>query len=181
MRKNAAERKDSDPLTRGGAGVPEVKVTTQKEGVTGGPQPPPSPGRPITKGKEERPASLELGHGQVVPGGRRLPPQQMFPPHLQGSLPHNNPLLYLQNNPMGPVSHSMLSQANAMAQHQMAEANFMAQGMVPRHVGARGMPPQHLQRPQCVSPNRTRPNMSPSPQPQNQGALARFFSPEVLT
>jgi len=185
MRKNAAERKDSDPLTRGGAAVPEVKVTTQKEGVPGGPQPPPSPGRPITKGKEERPASLELGHGQVVPGGRRLspqqmPPQQMFPPHLQGSLPHNNPLLYLQNNPMGPVSHSMLSQANAMAQHQMAAANFMAQGMDPRHVGARGMPPQHLQRPQCVSPNRSRPNMAPSPQPQNQGALARFFSPEVL-
>jgi len=185
MRKNAAERKDSDPLTRGGAGVPEVKVTTQKEGVTGGSQPPPSPGRPITKGKEERPASLELGQSQVPPGGRRLspqqmPPQQMFPPHLQGSLPHNNPLLYLQNNSMGPVSHSMLSQANAMAQHQMAAANFMAQGMDPRHVNTRGIPPQHLPRPQCVSPNRSRPNMAPSPQPQNQGALARFFSPEVL-
>ena len=114
MRKNAAERKDSDPMTRGGNGVPEVKVTTQKEGGVGGPQPPPSPGRPITKGKEERPASLELGPGQAVPGGRRLspqqmPPQQMFPPHLQGSVPHNNPLLYLQNNPMGSVSHSMLS------------------------------------------------------------------------
>merc|ERR1712013_333237 len=124
---------------------------------------------------EERPASLELGPGQAVPGGRRLspqqmPPQQMFPPHLQGSVPHNNPLLYLQNNPIGSVSHSMLSQANAMAQHQMAAANFMAQGM----------PPQHMQRPQCVSPNRSRPNMAPSPQPHNQGALARFFSPEVL-
>merc|ERR1719244_1347607 len=34
-----------------------------------------------------------------------------------------------------------------MAQHQMAAANFMAQGMDPRHVGARGMPPQHLQHP----------------------------------
>jgi hypothetical protein len=177
MRKNAAERKDSDPLTRGPA-VPEVKVTTQAV-------PPPSPGRPITKGKEERPGSLELGQVQVAPGGRRLspqqiPPQQMFPPHLQGSLPHNNPLLYLQNNPMGPVSHSMLSQANVMAQQQMAAANFMAQGMDPRHVGTRGMPPQHLPRPQCVSPNRSRPNMAPSPQPQGQGALARFFSPEVL-
>ena len=122
MRKNAAERKDSDPMTRGGNGVPEVKVTTQKEGGAGGPQPPPSPGRPITKGKEERPASLELGPGQAVPGGRRLspqqmPPQQMFPPHLQGSLPHNNPLLYLQNNPMGPVSHSMLSKIDFILFH----------------------------------------------------------------
>ena len=33
----------------------------------------------ITKGKEERPGSLELGPGQAVPGGRRLSPQQMPP------------------------------------------------------------------------------------------------------
>jgi len=206
MRKNAAERKDSDPFTRGvgqvaqvgaglagqvaqGGAVPELKVTPGKEGqqvcLAGQPQPPPSPGRAITKGKDERPGSLELGQG-VAPGGRRLspqqmPPQQMLPPHLQGSLPHNNPLLYLQNNPMGHVSHSMLSQANAMAQQQMAAANFLAQGMDPRQVANR-LPPQHLPRPQCVSPNRSRPgqNMAPSPQPQSQGALARFFSPEVL-
>jgi len=181
MRKNAAERKDSDPLPRGagGSSVPEVKVTPQKEGVREGGQlqPPASPGRAITKSKEERdrPASLELG---PAPGGRRLSPQQipshaMFPPHL----PHNNPLLYLQNNPMGHVSHSMLSQANAMAQQQMAAANLLAHGLDPRQVG-NCLPPQHLPRPQCVSPNRSRPNMAPSPQPQ--GALARFFSPEVL-
>merc|ERR1719341_16122 len=181
MRKNAAERKDSDPLPRGagGSSVPEVKVTPQKEGGREGGQlqPPASPGRAITKSKEERdrPASLELG---PAPGGRRLSPQQipshaMFPPHL----PHDNPLLYLQNNPMGHVSHSMLSQANAMAQQQMAAANLLAHGLDPRQVG-NCLPPQHLPRPQCVSPNRSRPNMAPSPQPQ--GALARFFSPEVL-
>jgi len=182
MRKNAAERKDSDPLTRGagGSSVPEVKVTPQKEGVRdvgGQPQPPASPGRAITKSKEERdrPASLELG---PAPGGRRLSPQQppphaMFPPHL----PHNNPLLYLQNNPMGHVSHSMLSQANAMAQQQMAAASLLAHGLDPRQVG-NCLPSHHLPRPQCMSPNRSRPHMAPSPQPQ--GALARFFSPEVL-
>jgi len=201
LRKNAAERKDSDPLTRGIAApaVPELKVTSQKEGQqvpsregsvgSVQPQPPPSPGRAITKSKEERqdrPASLELGQA-AAPGGRRLSPQQMpphpmFAPHMQGSLPHNNPLLYLQNNPMGHVSHSMLSQANAMAQQQMAAANLLAHGLDPRQVGNR-IPPQHLPRPQCVSPNRSRPgpNMAPSPQPQGgQGALARFFSPEVL-
>lgn len=181
--------------------MPEVKVTPQKEqpGQPGShllsregsaqPQPPASPGRAITKSKDERqdrPVSLELVQG-VAPGGRRLSPQQlpphpMFPPNMQGSLPHNNPLLYLQNNPMGHVSHSMLSQANAMAQQQMAAANLLAHGLDPRQVG-RGLPPQHLPRPQCVSPNRSRPgpNMAPSPQPQGgQGALARFFSPEVL-
>jgi len=192
MRKNAAERKDSDPFTKGAgaATVPEVKVTPQKDaqqqqtGVreSSQPQPPPSPGRAITKSKEERdrPDSLELGQG-VAPGGRRLSPQQMPPQHpmFPQHLPHNNPLLYLQNNPMGHVSHSMLSQANAMAHQQMAAANFLAHGMDPRH----RIPPQHLPRPQCVSPNRSRPgqNIAPSPQPQGgQGALARFFSPEVL-
>ena len=122
MRKNAAERKDSDPFTKGAgaATVPEVKVTPQKDaqqqqtGVreSSQPQPPPSPGRAITKSKEERdrPDSLELGQG-VAPGGRRLSPQQMPPQHpmFPQHLPHNNPLLYLQNNPMGHVSHSMLS------------------------------------------------------------------------
>merc|ERR1719466_679622 len=60
MRKNAAERKDSDPLTRGSMGVqatvPEVKVTPLKEGqppreTAVQPQPPASPGRAITKSK----------------------------------------------------------------------------------------------------------------------------------
>lgn len=191
MRKNAAERKDSDPQTRGlgaGAQVPELKVTAQKEGISrelNGQHPPPSPGRAITKGKEERPFTLDLG--QVPPqGGRRLSPQQMpqhpvFPPNMQASMPHNNPLLYLQNNHMGQVNQSMISQANAMAQQQMA-ANFLAHGIDPRQVSNR-IPPQQLQRPQCVSPSRSHPgpNLAPSPQPQTgHGALARFFSPEVL-
>ena len=68
-----------------------------------------------------------------------------------------------------------------MAQQQMA-ANFLAHGIDPRQVSNR-IPPQQLQRPQCVSPSRSHPgpNLAPSPQPQTgHGALARFFSPEVL-
>jgi len=191
MRKNAAERKDSDPLTRGSMAVqastvPEVKVTTQKEGLPpreNAAQPPASPGRAITKSKDERqdrPSSLELGQGASI-GRPQLPSHPVYSSHVQGSMPHNNPLLYLQNNPISHVSHSMLSQANAMAQQQMA-ANLLAHGLDPRQVGNR-LPPHQLPRPQCVSPNRSRAagNLAPSPQPQGgPGALARFFSPEVL-
>ena len=97
MRKNAAERKDSDPQIKP---VPELKITAQKDTK----EEPTSPGRAITKGKDDRPGSLDLA-GQT----RRLSPlsQQMLPPQLMQ--PHANPLLYLQNNQLGPVSHSMLS------------------------------------------------------------------------
>ena len=99
MRKNAAERKDSDPQIK--PQLPELKITTGKEVKEDIKGVPTSPGRAITKGKDERPANLDLG-----PAGqsRRLSPHQMFPPSA-----HNNPLMYLQNNPLNPVSHSMLS------------------------------------------------------------------------
>merc|ERR1719410_689477 len=91
----------------------------------------------------------------------------MFPPQM----PPNNPLMYLQNNPLGQVSHSMLSQANAMAQQQLA-ASLLAQGIDPRQLGNR-MPP-----PGPVSPSRVGPG--PPGHAPGQGPLARFFSPEVL-
>ena len=111
MRKNAAERKDSDPQVKA---VPELKITQQKEAAKEDALPPmpTSPGRAITKVKDERPGSLDLlgqapGQGQGQPR-QRVSPHQMFPP--QPPLPHGaNPLMYLQNNPLGPVSHSMLS------------------------------------------------------------------------
>ena len=98
MRRGAAERKDSEPRQ---AGLPELKLTPGKE------LPPAqqqqqviSPGRPITKAGQERPGSLETA------GRRGVSPQPAFPP------PHTNPLLYLQNNPLGQVSHSMLSKCH---------------------------------------------------------------------
>ena len=100
MRKNAAERKDSDPQIK--PQLPELKITTGKEVKEDLKGVPTSPGRAITKGKDERPGSLEFS-GQNPQ--RRLSPHQMFPPQL----PPNNPLMYLQNNPLGQVSHSMLS------------------------------------------------------------------------
>ena len=104
MRKKIAERKDSDPQVQA---VPELKITAGREQMSQeevtSPKPL-SPGRAITKGKDERPGSLELCGGQP-PQPRRLSPHQMFPPQM----PPNNPLMYLQNNPLGQVSHSMLS------------------------------------------------------------------------
>ena len=101
MRKKIAERKDSDPQIQA---LPELKITAGREPVSEDPAVtlPTSPGRAITKGKDERPGSLEFS-GQNPQ--RRLSPHQMFPPQL----PPNNPLMYLQNNPLGQVSHSMLS------------------------------------------------------------------------
>ena len=66
---------------------------------------PSSPGRAITKGKDERPGSLEFSQQPPQPL-RRPSPHQMFPPQMQ---PPSNPLMYLQNNPLGPVSHTVLS------------------------------------------------------------------------
>ena len=107
MRKKIAERKDSDPQVQA---VPELKITAGREQMTqeelANPKPT-SPGRAITKSKEERPGSLELcGQQQQQSAQPRRPsPHQMFPPQM----PLNNPMMYLQNNPLGPVSHSMLS------------------------------------------------------------------------
>lgn len=107
MRKNAAERKDSDPAIKP---VPELKITSQKEGVKEevSPPMPTSPGRAITKGKDDRPASLDLAAAMAGGQQRRVSPQQMFPPQLPPS--HPNPMMYLQNNPLGPVSQTMLSE-----------------------------------------------------------------------
>ena len=88
MRKNAAERKDSDPQIKA---VPELKITPGQE-LMDIPLPP-SPGRAITKTKEEL--------------GQRRPSPHMFPPGQP------NPLHYLQNN-LAPVSHSMLSKYSVM-------------------------------------------------------------------
>jgi len=192
MRKSAAERKDSDPQIKP---VPELKITSQKDVR----EEPTSPGRAITKGKEERPVSLEFG-GQSGQG-RRVSPHQGFPPQI----PPNNPLMFLPNNPMGSVSHSVISQANAMAQHQIA-ASLMAQGIDPRQISNRlpgpapgqGGPPVTMTRPTApLSPNRALPPapvpagipglppnlanlVSPPGGPGGQGPLARFFSAEVL-
>lgn len=140
MRKNAAERKDSDPQIKA---VPELKITPGQE-LMDIPLPP-SPGRAITKTKEEL--------------GQRRPSPQMFPPGQP------NPLHYLQNN-LAPVSHSMLSQANALAQQQLA-ASLMVQGVDPRHLANRLPPPP-------------RPHPPAGPPAGPGGSLARFFSPEVL-
>ena len=117
------------------------------------PQCPPSPGRAITKAPEDRPASLDLRHRQAGF------PQQ--PPH--------NPMLYLGNNNLaGHINPAMLSQATAMAQHQLAAANLLAHGLDPRGLSRLPGPPGPL---------------SPRGGPPGQGGgrdLARFFSPEVL-
>ena len=104
MRKNAAERKDSDPQIK--AGLPELKITPggHQEPLME-PSLPTSPGRAIVKAKEdqrqERPSNFDIG--------QRRPSPQMFPP---GSA---NPLQFLQNNIQNsmavPVSHSMLSKS----------------------------------------------------------------------
>jgi len=184
MRKTAAERKDSDPRIH----VPELKVTSQKEGSMtspsepSAPQCPPSPGRAITKTSSEerdrlhmesvnnRPASLDLA-------ARQRPPH--FPP---GAAPpsHTNPLIYLQNNNMaGHINPAMLNQATAMAQQQLAAANLIAHGLDPRL--ARLPHPHPALAP--LSPSRSQPQGFVSPMPQQQPGnvnLARFFSPEVL-
>ena len=95
MRKNAAERKDSDPQIKA---VPELKITPGQEGMEAAL--PPSPGRAIVKTKEERPGNFDVG--------QRRPSPQMFPPGPA------NPLQFLQNNiqnNMAPVSQSMLSKS----------------------------------------------------------------------
>merc|ERR1719300_1318044 len=143
MRKTAAERKDSDPRIH----VPELKVTSQKEGSMtspsepSAPQCPPSPGRAITKTSSEerdrlhmesvnnRPASLDLAAAAAAR-------QQQRPPHFPpGAAPpsHTNPLIYLQNNNMaGHINPAMLNQATAMAQQQLAAANLIVHGLDPR-------------------------------------------------
>ena len=92
MRKNAAERKDSDPQIKP---VPELKITGGKEMMEVPLALPTSPGRAIIKTKEERPVNFDVG--------QRRPSPQMFPP---GSA---NPLQYN----MAPVSHSMLSKSHS--------------------------------------------------------------------
>jgi len=200
MRKTAAERKDSEPKA-----VPELKVTAhaRSEVPSLGLQAPPSPGRAIT-GKH-RPAAQppaqpgllgQLGVGQEQAEvaqqlqQRRMSPSQVLPPPIFPQ--HPAQLLYLQNNL--PVSHSMLSQANAMAQQQIATATMMSGGH-PGHplpglgggLGA-GRHPAHLaQAP--LSPG-ARQRSGHAHQAQHAGGaaqqlagaqgLARFFSPEVL-
>ena len=96
MRKNAAERKDSDPQIKA---VPELKITPGQEVLEAAL--PTSPGRAIVKGKEDRPGNFDVGQ-------QRRPSPQMFPPGPA------NPLQFLQNNiqnNMAPVSHSMLSKS----------------------------------------------------------------------
>jgi len=192
MRKTAAERKDSDPRIH----VPELKVTSQKEGSMtspsepSAPQCPPSPGRAITKTSSEerdrlhmesvnnRPASLDLAAAAAAR-------QQQRPPHFPpGAAPpsHTNPLIYLQNNNMaGHINPAMLNQATAMAQQQLAAANLIAHGLDPRL--ARLPHPHPALAP--LSPSRSQPQgfVPPMPQQQQQPGnvnLARFFSPEVL-
>ena len=118
MRKKIAERKDSDPQVQVQA-VPELKITAgareqmpEEQGMTK----PSSPGRAITKSKEERPASLEFSQQQPPQPLRRPSPHQMFPPQMQ---PPNNPLMYLQNNPLGPVSHTVLSKYQGLIENHL--------------------------------------------------------------
>lgn len=193
MRKTAADRKDSDPRVQGL--VPEVKVTSQKDSNTlatcqdSSRDCPPSPGRAITKNKEEkdsRPASLDLGIGvrrsnqmQACPGPGPTGPGLRFPQsaHVQ----HSSPLLYLQNNNIpGHINPAMLNQATAMAQQQLAAANLIAHGFDPRF--AARLPHQHHSM-GSLSPSRTQgPGFISPISSQGQGSvnLARFFSPEVL-
>jgi hypothetical protein len=180
MRKTAAERRDSDPRP----GVPELKVTPQKEEIGGGgvksPQDrqdktPPSPGK--------RPAALDLNQGRIPGMQRPLSPSRQMPmgPPMPGyPMPHTNPLLYLQNqiNPTG-ISPALISQASTMAQQQMAAANLahqVARGVDPRLMGQRLPPPMFGQGP--PSPRMQR--QGPPQQQQGMGGLGRFFSPEVL-
>merc|ERR1719220_2139672 len=190
MRKTAAERKDSDPRIH----VPELKVTSQKEGSMtspsepSAPQCPPSPGRAITKTSSEererlhmesvnnRPASLDLAAAAAA---------RQRPPHFPGAAPpsHTNPLIYLQNNNMaGHINPAMLNQATAMAQQQLAAANLIAHGLDPR-LASRLPHPHPALAP--LSPSRSQPQgfVPQMPQQQQQAGnanLARFFSPEVL-
>lgn len=101
MRKNAADRKDSDP--RSGSGVPELKITAQEEMAGFGHPAPVSPGRPILKGTgAERPGVLDLGVGRSSRSNPGLDPGQgRVQGHgLPGILAGGqgvNPLLYLAN------------------------------------------------------------------------------------
>ena len=121
MRKTAAERRDSDPRPT----VPELKVTPGKDesldttpgSMYGLDKTPPSPGRPIVKKESNRPVVLDLAqqHGQgrlpAMPACPLPPsPRQQMGPAISGypGMPHNNPLLYLQNQPMPGVSATML-------------------------------------------------------------------------
>merc|ERR550519_2244080 len=174
MRKTAAERRDSDPRP----GVPEVKVTPQKEEVGGVKSPqdktPPSPGK--------RPAALDLNQGRIPGMQRPLSPSRQMPmgPPMPGyPMPHTNPLLYLQNqiNPTG-ISPALISQASTMAQQQMAAANLahqVARGVDPRLMGQRLPPPMFGQGPPSPRMQRQVPQ-----QQGGMGGLGRFFSPEVL-
>lgn len=190
MRKTAADRKDSDPRVQ--SLVPEVKVTSQKDVTTlpsshdSARECPPSPGRAITKNKEDResrPATLDLGVGVRRPNQLQGPgpgPGLHFPPSGAQHLQHTNPLLYLQNNNMaGHINPAMLNQATALAQQQLAAANLLAHGFDPRLAR---LPHQHHSM-GSLSPNRTQgPGFISPMSSQGQGSvnLARFFSPEVL-
>lgn len=159
MRKNAAERKDSDPRP----GVPELKITGQEpeNGDRGGGAPP-SPGRAILKGKgSERPGSLDLGGRSTrnTPGigNPPPPPQHMMPgqgmpmgsgghglggPAGMVGMPGNmqNPLMFLQNQ---------ISAQNQMGHNQNPQMGGPG-GLPPGMLGqgglggfGHGMPPQH--------------------------------------
>jgi len=177
MRKTAAERRDSDPRPS----VPEVKVTPQKE--DGGKAPLDRPLSSPSPGK--RPAVLDLGQGRIpgmqqqrpVSPSRQMPPMGVGPPMSGFPMPHTNPLLYLQNQINPGISPALISQANSMAQQQMAAANLahqVARGVDPRLMGQRLPPPMFGQGPPS-------PRMQRQQQPQGGlGGLGRFFSPEVL-
>lgn len=133
MRKNAAERKDSDPRL----GVPELKISSNQDrgGAFGGSgrgerQAPPSPGRPITKGKTDRPDRLDLSGQQQQPGGGGSPSHGGPGPGLLGPAPPHgppfNPLLFLQNAHMHNTAAGLNSEPGRGHQgHPSADPRLM--------------------------------------------------------
>jgi len=163
MRKNAAERKDSDPRP----GVPELKITGQESENGERGAAPPSPGRALKGKGSDRPGSLDLGGrstrntpglgnpphnmmaagqgmpGPIGPGGHGLggPGMVGMPGNMQ------NPLMFLQNQ-MGAQNHQMGPAQN----HQMGpgQNHQMGAAVPPGMLGqgglggfGHGMPPQH--------------------------------------
>jgi len=169
MRKNAAERKDSDPRP----GVPELKVTVQEEGMgIERHQAPSSPGRPILKG--DRPGTLELGGRTTrnnIGGGGRTPQQQspLMPGGglMGGGIPPNvNPLLFLANPQMQAHPPAIMGGGNQFPPGLSAIMgnHRMNQPIVP------GGPPMRVGPP---SPRSSHAPVSPTP-------LSRFFPSDVL-
>eukprot|EP00088_Acartia_fossae_P068576 TRINITY_DN872_c0_g1_i2.p1 TRINITY_DN872_c0_g1~~TRINITY_DN872_c0_g1_i2.p1 ORF type:complete len:1010 (+),score=359.78 TRINITY_DN872_c0_g1_i2:207-3236(+) len=202
MRKNAADRKDSDPRP----GVPELKVTTQEENREL--QAPQSPGRPILKGKnEERPASLDLGNrrttrnsvgrspvlGQSQQPAPQPPPQQpgMLPPGLglggPGVHPNlQNPLMFLSNPQLQGLPQSMLG-GGAINQFPGGLNGLLAGGARPQPpnmmAGAGGGMHPALRAAAAAgqtSPRSQQPQPAGAVSPAGATPLSRFFPSDVL-